>query len=71
MTLFHRLLHRLQLRIAVMTVLPGDVVIVTSREPLSDHDRENAMHSLQFNFPQNRVLVVDDGMEIAIARPSA
>ena len=53
---------------SVVTVRPGDTVILQSPQPLPQAARENITKTMNRLFPNNTVLVLESGLEFRVAR---
>lgn len=45
---------------------PGDVLVITTEQKLSDRIAELLLASCEFVFPNNKVLILDSGMQVAV-----
>lgn len=53
-------------RVARITVLPTDAVVLVCQEQLSPEARREALRTMQDLWPQNKKLVLDEGDYLAI-----
>jgi hypothetical protein len=57
--------------VKVASLRPGDVVLFRCRRLLSAIERERATDVLNSIFPDNEVLILDDGQDVAVLRPES
>lgn len=58
-------------RIQVVDLRPGDTIIVSTEDFLSQEQRTRLRHDFLRRFPENEVVVCEGGMHITVARPGA
>lgn len=54
---------------ARLELAPGDVIVYRHPKRLTDRDVSNVRMRLREGFPDNLILVLDDGAELAAVRP--
>jgi len=53
----------------VLDVRPGDVICASTRTVLSEVAQDRLIHCIKEVFPDNRVVLLEDGMELGVMRP--
>jgi len=54
----------------VVTVKPGDVIVLTFPQPLTDQQVERVRDDVKPMWPHNQIAVLDNGAHLTIARPT-
>lgn len=58
----------LPLEVRRLSVAPGEIVVVTTPHRVrTEAQRDSLIHSLRKFFPNNRVMLLDDGMTLEVA----
>jgi pyruvate kinase len=55
-------------KVQVLDIKPGDVVVIKTEHFLVPRQRQTIVDLVASVFPENRVLVLDGGLELEVAR---
>jgi hypothetical protein len=63
-----RKFQRLVKRVELLSLQPGDALVVQSMRRLTMHEMEQIRHGLKQTFPGRRCIITDPGLSVRVVR---
>jgi hypothetical protein len=55
---------------AVLDLRPGDILVLTAEQNLSDEEADHLGARMQERFPDNKITLIEGGLKLAVVRPA-
>lgn len=56
---------------SVLNLQPGDILVCTTTENLTDEQADVLGHQLRTRFPDNKITLLEGGLKLAVVRPTS